>query len=171
VETNEPAGTIAGEDAGLPDSGVDAGELGAAGDAGTEAAAPSEADGSAFVELCQAPQPNQPLFLAFDTYGSDYASFHLYSDPTGGGVCSGYSIGEVWLGDYEAPPPNAWTTQCVELLPPSVGYHVFVVPNEVGSLVRNVRFVAGCECRRVRKEWTSCGIQDPQGAAGGSACF
>jgi hypothetical protein len=122
------------------------------------------------VAYCDAPDLSAPpSFLAFDTFTSGgFASFELYTGP---GACNGASVGEVWLSDFEAPPPGTWTTQCVALRADELRHGLFVYTESPGALVRNPRFVMGCECPRSRKMQTTCGITDSLGKGGGSACL
>ena len=122
------------------------------------------------VSYCRAPSPSAPSsYLAFDTLvPGGFASIELF---TAVGPCGVASVGEVWLSDHDAPPPYTWTTQCVALGANELRSGVNIYTDTPGALVRNPRFVMGCECPRARKTVTTCGVQDPLGNGGGSACY
>jgi hypothetical protein len=155
------------EDAGA--AGIDGGE-----DAGPPPA-PGEKppSGSAFVSFCTpfgaAESAAPSSYLAFDTFAPPgFAAFELLASENG---CFHSSLGQVWLSDYDPPPPNTWTTQCVEIDPWALGDSALLMADTAGALIKNMRFVSGCECPRVRKAHTNCGFTDPLGNGGGSACF
>jgi hypothetical protein len=142
-------------------------ELPVDGGANGGAPVPPAVFGSYHAQLCQPPQPDQVVLIAFDTVSAaPYFTVSLYS---GNQACGGASIGEVWLGDHDPPLPGVRSTQCVSVRADSLGEWLTVLGPEEGTVVDNVRFVSGCDCVRRLKQWTTCGL-DPNGAGGSSAC-
>lgn len=165
ITTNQRVpGFAADAGAALPDAGSDE-------DAGPPGMPIPPATTKVSAEFCALPSAPYPTtsFLAFDTIAPPGTPvFQVYS---GYDTCSGTSVGEVWLWDFEPPLPYTWTTQCVELGAADLRDSVFVRTTSPGTRVSNLRFVSGCDCPRVLKRRTTCAVTDPTGKGGGSACY
>lgn len=124
------------------------------------------------VTQCSLPAtPDEGRFLAVDflmptsmpPITTEFPAFALYD----GGPCAGELMGEVWLSPNSLPEPGTWTTQCVHLPPGSnssamLSFHIMVPP----SGLKNMRLVAGCECRREFRR--AC--LPPQDSGGSGVC-
>jgi hypothetical protein len=156
---------------GIPESDGAGGEAGAEGEGGS--AGQDEVIGvtQGLARVCNplagGYAPEASFFLAFDVFqpSSGSATHAIVGSYEG---CSGIAIGNVVLTDFDAPPPGSWTTQCARLMGSEFASGI-ILATEATARVANPRFVAGCECARELKRYTTCGY-DPNGQGRGSAC-
>lgn len=147
---------------------------GAGGQAGETGAFPPEYGfTSAGIQLCNPPADGYPhdeyFTLAYDVYQPRLgAPIHTFS--TAVDQCLGETIGDVVLTDFDVPPAETWTTQCIRIWGHELsrqGFHLS--SSEQGVRFANPRFVTDCACTRELKRWSTCGY-DANGHGGGSAC-
>jgi hypothetical protein len=102
-------------------------------------------------------------FLSFEYYmpatGTPSPGFTLV---TGDSICGGTLrvIATGTLSEFQPPPRGWWSTQCLRVTGNELSRVVGVaLPRDIGpnSSVRNVRFVAACECPRQVRRFDTCG--------------
>jgi hypothetical protein len=105
----------------------------------------------------------QQGFLTFEYYmpatGTPYPGFTLL---TGDEVCGGTLriLATGTLGEFQPPPRDWWTTQCVRVTGNELSRVVGItVPHLAAPYpsVRNLRFVSDCECPRQTLRFDTCG--------------
>jgi hypothetical protein len=154
VELNQTTTPGAGGASGDNDagSGGDSSEAAAGAGSGDDSSAPLS------VALCPDAQLVGIPFLALDYRMPEDADgmpgFAIHT----GEACGGTQLAEYWLVDSQPPSPGSVTTQCVYLplsnVPPNLSVHSLHPQGEVS----NLRFVASCDCARMPKMWTNCGL-------------
>ena len=130
--------------------------------------------------LCASADPVEKYAVAFEVKSPEpntdtltlISSAPPIAGSTGGaGNCSGRELGQIWtFHEVDAATNDEWQTLCTEVPGGDLFDELAVAAESPDALVRNIRFVTGCDCNLTQKHWNHC-TSSYDGFAGASSCL